>query len=300
MRVPYDDLPAVLHDWIEGVLGAPVVAATTQIGGFSPGVAARLRCSDGTRAFVKAVSADVNPDSPALHRREAEVLRLLPDDLPVPRLLASYDEPPWMALLVDDVEGRQPTLPWNDDELDRMLALTRAVGEARGLPLEPATEDLRRWTGWSRFAADGTTPNDEWARRNFDALLALEAGAPDAAAGDHLVHLDVRADNVLLSPSRAWLVDWPWAVAGPRWLDVVASAPAVAMQGGPSPEAFLLRSGLVGPDDDEAVTAVVAAFIGMLTWLAQLPPPPGLPTVRVFQAAQAEIGLRWLAGRLAL
>ena len=298
VRVPYDALPSSLHAWVDTALGSPVAEARTQTGGFSPGVAARLRCADGTRAFVKAVSADANPESPGLHRQEIEVLRLLPDTLPVPRLLASYDEDPWVVLLVEDVEGAQPALPWRDDELDRMLALTRRVVEVRGLPLRPATEHVTRWRGWRQFADAADAPLPDWERRHLEQLVELEAAADDAVTGDHLLHLDTRADNVLLSPTRDWLVDWPWAAVGAPWLEAVVSAPAVAMQGGPDPQAFLARSGLAGPGADDAITSTVAAFTGMLAWLASLPPPPGLPTVRAFQAAQADIGVRWLQARL--
>jgi hypothetical protein len=295
VRVPYGDLPDALHAWVDDVLASPVVAAATQVGGFSPGVAARLRCADGRRAFVKAVSAEANPDSPGLHRREIEVLRILPAELPVPRLIASYDEDPWVVLVVEDVQGRQPALPWRDNDLDRMLALTRAVSEQRGVPVRPAREHVVRWTGWGKVDTEAL---DGWGRRHLSSLLALEAQAPEVVDGDHLAHVDIRADNVLFGRSGDWLVDWPWAMVGPRWMDAVVSAPAVAMQGGPSPEDYLRRSGLAGPSDADAVSAVIAAFTGMLTWLATLPPPPGLPTVREFQAAQAQIGLDWLRHRL--
>ena len=297
VRVPYDDVPPEVHTWVEGVLGSPVAHATTQIGGFSPGVAARLLCADGTRAFLKAVSADANPDSPALHRREASVLHVLPQELPVPRLRASYDEAPWVALLIQDVDGRQPGLPWRDDELDEMLALTRAVSAQRGVPVRPAAEHVSRWQGWRKLTDVEAHAVDPWAARNLDRLIDLEAAAVDAAAGDHLAHLDTRADNVLLGAGRTWLVDWPWAASGPRWLDLVASAPAVAMQGGPPPEDYAARSGLVRPEDEDALSAVIAGFTGMLAEHAALPPPPGLPTVRAFQAAQAEVGLAWLKER---
>ena len=294
VRVAYDALPPVVHEWVSSALGSPVVAATTQTGGFSPGVAARLRCADGTRAFVKAVSADANPDSPALHRREIATLRLLPEDLPVPRLLASYDVHPWVALLVVDVDGRQPSVPWVDGELERMIALTRQITECRGLDLQPARNSVARWVGWAKLPPEAL---DDWSRRHRSSLIEIEAAAPDAVGGDHLAHLDTRADNVLLTADRDWLVDWPWAAVGPRWLDAVVSAPAVAMQGGPEAEDYVRRSGLAGPSDAEAVTAVIAAFTGFLGWLASLPPPPGLPTIRPFQQAQADVGLAWLQQR---
>src|SRR4051794_29423576 len=101
VRVPYDGLPGAVRAWVETVLGSPVLAAETQSGGFSPGVAARVRCADGTRAFVKAVSGETNADSPPLHRREVAVTAALPPQAPAPKLLASYDDGTWVALLLE-------------------------------------------------------------------------------------------------------------------------------------------------------------------------------------------------------
>ena len=43
------------------------------------------------------------------------------------------------------------------------------------------------------------------------------------------------------------------------------------------------------------VTATVCALAGYFTERSLRPPPPGLPTVRAFQAAQGEVTRRWLA-----
>ena len=75
VRVAWDAIPEAIRAGIEGICGAPVVQARSQPGGFSPGLAARVLCADGTRHFVKAVSAQANSDTPAMHRREARVLR---------------------------------------------------------------------------------------------------------------------------------------------------------------------------------------------------------------------------------
>jgi hypothetical protein len=42
---------------------------------------------------------------------------------------------------------------------------------------------------------------------------------------------------------------------------------------------------------------VAAAFTGYLLDIARRPPPPGLPTVRAFQRAQADALLPWLRER---
>lgn len=60
-----------------------------------------------------------------------------------------------------------------------------------------------------------------WARERLVDLAAAEDGWARAAAGDTLVHGDVRADNVLLTHDRVVFVDWPWAARGAPWLDVV-------------------------------------------------------------------------------
>jgi hypothetical protein len=58
------DVPAAVRHAIEQRVGGSVMQASTQPGGFSPGLAARLRLHDGRRFFVKAVSEMANPDTP--------------------------------------------------------------------------------------------------------------------------------------------------------------------------------------------------------------------------------------------
>src|SRR3954462_2312665 len=111
-RPAYDALPSAVRAWADQVLGSPVCTWSSEPGGFSPGVAARVTCADGTRAFLKAVSADANPDSPGMHRTEAKVTAALPPALGSPRLLSSYDDGTWVALLLDQVDGRPPARPW--------------------------------------------------------------------------------------------------------------------------------------------------------------------------------------------
>lgn len=98
---------------VEQVCGSPVVGARTQSGGFSPGVAARVACADGSRYFVKAVSAEANQRSVQIHRQEREVLTalepvILAAGLPVPRLRGSVDLDSWVALILESAPSRRP------------------------------------------------------------------------------------------------------------------------------------------------------------------------------------------------
>lgn len=132
-RVAWLDVPEPTRSAIEDICGAAVIEARTQPGGFSPGVAARVRCADETRWFVKAASAELNPDTPQMHRQEAKVLAgldplILTGQLPVPRLRGTVEYGPWFALIADDVDGRQPVMPWRDDELGLVLAALDRLG----------------------------------------------------------------------------------------------------------------------------------------------------------------------------
>ena len=300
VRVPYDELPAHVRDWVDAVLGSHVTTAETQPGGFSPGVAARLVCADGTRAFVKAVSAEANPVSPDMHRREARITAALPPAAPAPRLLASYDVDGWVALLLEDVDGRHPHLPWREDELHRVVAaVDELFDDLTPCPLPDAPQVDETWrdefTGWRDAAAGGAPEGlDEWCVRHLDRLADLESRWVEAASGDTLLHLDLRADNMLVSADRVWLVDWPWAARGAPVFDLVAFAPSVAMQGGPEPVDVMAMSRYGGSADPDALTVLVATVTGYFLTRALRPPDPGLPTVRAFQAAQGAVALRWL------
>ena len=81
------------------------------------------------------------------------------------------------------------------------------------------------------------------------------------------------------------------------WLDVICFAPSVTMQGGPPPDDVLARFPAAKTADPHAITAVIATIAGYLTYRALQPPPPGLPTVRAFQAAQGVVAREWLAAR---
>jgi Ser/Thr protein kinase RdoA (MazF antagonist) len=138
---------------------------------------------------------------------------------------------------------------------------------------------------------------DDWSLRHLDKLVALDETASHAGAGETLLHFDIRADNLLLTPERVWFVDWPHACVGAAWVDLVGFAPSVTMQGGPTPELLLRRHPGYRDTDPDAITSVVAAIAGYFTHRALQPAPPGLPTVRAFQAAQGVVARRWLAER---
>lgn len=306
VRLGWTELPAQLRAAFEAWLGSSIVTAVSQPGGFSQGIAARVTAANGRRVFVKAAGPSPNRITPALHRREAAITAALPANAPVPRLLCTFDEgvDGWVALAFEDIEGRHPALPWRAAELERTLAVVAALADTltpSPLPAE-LSGDTVSWEPvaggwWRRLLDDPPALLDPWATRNLARLADLEEGAPAAAAGNTLLHLDLRADNLLLTEDRVYVVDWPHARTGAAWLDLAFFAPSVTMQGGPPPDELFSRLALGRAADPDAVTAVVAEIAGYFVWHGLQPPPPGLPTVRVFQAAQGVVALEWLAAR---
>jgi aminoglycoside phosphotransferase (APT) family kinase protein len=232
VRVHWNELPGRVRDAIEERIGGRVVEAVTQPGGFSPGLAARLLIEDGRRVFVKAVSELANPVSLAMHRREAEVVAAMPASAPVPRLHWTYEDDGWVVLGFEDVDGRHPALPWQEEDLDLVV---RSLQEMSALltpsPIESETASSRfagHIQGWKRALVGNEDRLDPWAMRNLERLADLEAHAPAAAAGETLLHFDTRADNLLIAGGRLYastgrprvsarlgLTGWPWAQAWP-------------------------------------------------------------------------------------
>ena len=306
-RLDWRDAPAWLRAEVEARLGGTVVEAVTQPGGFSPGVAARLRLAGGRRAFVKAVGPEPNPDSPGAHRSEARMMAALPRSAPAPRLLWSLDRHGWVALAFEDVDGAHPAQPWRPDQLRRVLEMVAAMAAALtpappGIPL--IVDRVRdSFVGWRRLAAANAAGDDDlagldpWAARPLQRLADLEAGWPAATEGPTLLHSDLRADNLLLTPTRVVAVDWPWACVGAAWVDLLLLLPSVAMQGGPDPEPTFATHPVAAGADPAAVTTALGAWAGFLIDGSRQPPPPGLPTLRAFQLGQGLVALDWLRRR---
>jgi aminoglycoside phosphotransferase (APT) family kinase protein len=310
-RLPWEQVPAPLRAAAERRLGGAVTAAVTQPGGFSPGAAARLELDGGRRAFAKAVGPELNPDSPGIYRAEARIAAALPAAAWAPEFLGVIDSGGWVLLLFEDIDGASPAQPWRPAELARVLAaLTDLAAALTPAPLAAPTvaeAHAASFTGWRQLAAEHDAAEheaagdeaalDPWARAHLAGLAELEAGWADAAQGASLVHADLRSDNILLTADRVVFVDWPWACRAAPWFDLVAMLPSIALEGGPPPGEILAVHPVTRDADPQAVTAVVAALAGYFICQSRRPGPPGIPTVRAFQAAQGKVALHWLRAR---
>jgi hypothetical protein len=300
-------------------LGSPVVRERRASGGFSPGMASVLTGADGRAVFVKAVSAEQNAYSPVLYRQEAVLHRMLPVSAPAPRLLWSFDDGDWAVLGFAPLAGAEPPVPWRPDHLRSVSATARGLGTVEPASRLPAVSELfgPELRGWRSLAADGP-PNGtagHWWENRVDALVRLEDSWEEASAGDALLHGDLRADNVLLADAAPTptgplrpdpsappaecgvvLVDWAYACRGAAVFDQVLLLLGVVASGGWAPQDVLdPAAGLLRPAEADPALVLMAAFTGWFTRLQGLPPVPGLPALRPFQARMAEAGRRCLA-----
>ena len=294
VRAPYASMPAVVRDWVDDVLGSPVVEAVDQVGGMSPGCATRLRTADGTRAFVKAVGTDLNPDTPTLFRREITALTLIGSDPLWAGLLGSYDDGDLVAVLLEDVEGRHPDLA-DDATMERLLLATDELGAVLrsrvdttdiqhlvgGVMMEAGLTDLqatfRNWLGAFDVLSElPDVPVPAWVR---DGALVWQQGMAALAEepSDTLVHWDVRVDNLIQRPTgEIVFLDWGAAGVGRAWLDPLlarlervdrpwfdrslAGSPALAALGDDA-----VTTWLVGLGTNLAVRSVTAVDINLPT-----------------------------------
>ncbi|SEC82611.1 Phosphotransferase enzyme family protein [Nocardioides exalbidus] len=303
VRLPYGSVPAAVRSWVEGVLGSPVVSVAEQVGGMSPGCATRLTCADGTRAFVKAVGDDLNPDTPNLFRREAAVLSHLGEHRLWARLLASYDDGAWVALLIEDVEGRHPDFA-DGAELEAVLAGADRLSEAlreRGEPPSARLLDVGDVFGkWADTldalpSAPPGAPVPDWLvsqQREWSDVLRAQA---DVAAAQ-LVHWDVRIDNLLRRPDGdVVFVDWGMAARGPAWVDPLLAR--MERMDDPWFDTSITSSpALVGAGDD-AVTAFLAGFGAHLAVRSVTAVDVNLPTINDFRRTESRRMLAAVARR---
>ena len=312
VRLPFAQLPDPVADWIAATLGGSIAEAVDTRGGFSPGVAAVVTTSAGSRGFVKTVGTSINAESVQFHRAENAVMARMPRHDSILRPVASesiqIEADEWEVMIFPVIDGETPPHPWTESDVLRVLDAVVDLGAA--FTPSPWPDDPERtkklvafFRGWTRIDGEPDDPwrDDPWISRHFDDLVALEPLLAARLPGDTLSHTDLRADNVMLTSDRVWLIDWAHARNAARWVDpvllmcdVIASGADRDDGGGIDiPKLFATHRAFDGTDAT-LVGAVVGTLAATLHWFARQPPPPGLRTIRAFQHAQAESMLRYV------
>jgi hypothetical protein len=299
-RPGYEQVPQQLRQWVERELGSPVASATSQPGGFSPGVAARLITVDGARAFVKAIATSRHAETAALHRYESQAMLAIPPGPALPRLYATYDDGDWVGLLLEDIEGRHP-VPWTLADAHRVAtAINQRVSEFTPSPWSdaPRLEDAPRMrTSWWAQATEDLLPG--WVRAHRMHLIALEERVPVAVRGQTLCHRDVLAENILLTPAGGVVfVDWAWASQGAAWIDTMNLICGVAMERTDIDlDALTSATPQTREIEPEILTAYLANSAGSAHVKAQQSGPQNIPALQAWRHRRAAALLDWLQRR---
>jgi hypothetical protein len=296
-RVEWHFLPPSVRALVESRLGSPVVEATSQGGGFTPGMASVLRCADGSRHFVKAASTKAQRAFAESYRAEARTIAGLPQVVPAPRLRWVHEAEDWVVLCFEHVTARPPHRPWREPELTAALDLLEATAAA----LTPPPAALALDDAESEFAdfpdawdyVRGILPD----LPHREEAAALAARYREVVGGSTLVHTDVRDDNLLVRPDGSVLLcDWNWPCAGAAWLDTVMLM--IGPRGdGVDVDALLAQRPLTRDVPAEHVDVVLALLAGYFSRQSDEPVPPTSPYVRAAQRWQAEVVWDWLCER---
>lgn len=189
-RVAWADLPEPLTQAIEARTGRILSVRIPAAGQNSP-LAAIIETADGA-VFAKGMPSDHR--QVVSQAREAAVAPLVHEISPA--LLWHVDEAGWNVLGYELAPGRHADYTPGSPDLDRLVLLMSALTDIKVPDAEPFKRAEDRWRPYV----------DDPARAAI-------------FSGSTLTHTDWTPDNVLVSPDRAWLIDWAWPTLGADWTD---------------------------------------------------------------------------------
>lgn len=289
-RPTFASLPKRVREACAAAAGARVVTAAPPVGsGFTGAYAGLLTLADGRRVFAKVAG----PSLPHVVRGLAAEQRILPllSPLRCPSRLAGGgttegEDGPWRVLLVEEIVGRQPGLPWTVADADAAARACVEVASLGGAEAATVTTtrlatDLGADQEALAFLDELAAGRRPWPRelpppslRDLATTAELAGRAERALDGDRLVHGDVRPDNLLVEPTgSARLVDWNHATLGAPWVDLVGLLPLMAHHG-VDVRRYAGLPVLAGVSDDD-VDAFLAVLVGFMLCHVDAPPPPG-------------------------
>jgi hypothetical protein len=202
VRLAWDELPRRIRTAIDDVCGAQVVQAWTQPGGFSPwprGCGARTGRGDSSRRSPRGRTRTRRGCSGRRTGSAALTPLIAGQQLPVPRLRCVVDRGSWTALVLEDVDGRQPVPP------GRLLGMLGAGCESSPTGCSWPTRMPEKYL--RRFAALPRGRNCALQLRwpELELLKSID-GVGDAVAHAWLAEIGPAPPRVLRQPRKAGLL----------------------------------------------------------------------------------------------
>ena len=256
-------------------------------GGYTP-AARYVGEHRGERCFLKVAT---NAVTRGMLRREARAYGAIAGDF-VPAFIGWEDDAEAPLLLIEDLSEAVWPPPWTPTLVEQVRSAIADM-HARSADLPGMAELPGILGGWSVVAEDPQPflslglASAAWLDKALPALVAAEAACP--IAGEALTHVDLRSDNICITPAGPKFIDWAAACRGNPALDLGGWLPSLELEGGPPPEALL-------PGHPE----VAAWLSGYFAARAGRPIIPDAPRVRAIQRAQLTKALPWAQRALGL
>jgi hypothetical protein len=267
-------------DRIARILGWTPRVWRRATGGYTP--TARYVVSDGDiSAFAKIATTPVTVGM--LHREIAAYGKISGPF--VPRLLGADPDPDQPLLVIEDLSTATWPPPWSPASIAQVLAAIHVM-HATPSTLPPGGLLQGRAAGWPSVGSDPGPflalgyVDQHWLDRHLPALIAAESECQ--LSGNALTHLDLRSDNLCITPEGVKFIDWTEACRSNPDVDLGFFLPSLAFEGGPLPDAILPRN--------PAIAATVAGFFAAR---AGLPDIAGSPLVSRVQREQLSTALPW-------
>jgi hypothetical protein len=210
----------------------------------------------------------------------------------LPEVLGFDDDGSRPVLALEDLSTADWPPPWTDGQVTAVLAALAAIAGTRPpdhLPRKLPDDGI----DWRDVAAEPAPflalglCSESWLDRALPSLISAAAGAP--LAGDALVHLDIRSDNLCFRDGRAVVIDWNHACIANSDVDIAFWLPSLHAEGGPQPDSIL--------PDAPGLAAWVAGFFCARAGEA---PIADAPHVRELQLRQSRTSLPGAARALGL
>ncbi|MEO8328373.1 MAG: phosphotransferase [Candidatus Nanopelagicales bacterium] len=309
-RPQWDELPALVRRGIEQAVGGSLTPVKSLGGGYGPGLASLMERDDGHRFFLKAVSAGITPEGPDIYRRERGILERLPRDAPISQLTATHTDGDWVALVFEEIQGRNPD--WSrEGDLDLVLSAMSELADsftpspvAAPIVTEVWDEEFAGFRALARqpeqWQSQVAGVYGQWAAEHLEQLAQHERDGRELVQGTTLLHGDLRDDNILIAADDSVVfVDWPQACIGAAWFDLLLMLPSIALKLGAQSAERIVRTHTHTRDvEAQTINCALAAVAGFFVEGSFQPAPIGLPTVRDFQRAQGKVAVEWLQTRL--
>jgi len=232
--------PQYLRDLLENAMGKRSINWTVPDCGLSSALRFSVQMENNHSVFVKAATDE---QTEQWLRTEHLVLSFRERNF-MPHIIGWLDQPGIRPVLImEDLSkaywpASHAGVTWRKGDIDLLFNGLKELSSFKtGLPIRELKN--QRTSFWSEIADDPASflslqlCSEQWLNRSIGALIDAEKNVD--VTGDHLVHGDVRSDNICFVDSQIIFVDWSHAARGNGRHDLSTLLPTLYLEGGPDP-----------------------------------------------------------------